>query len=217
MSLNREQLDAFLSVVFGLIVRHIREQRNQTQKPFAALLGISPEELEWIEDGTDASISVLYGISATTGISCARLGAAIQITAASLVDNPEVVRMITRKEWDALDVAVLKVLAANNDLLKLPVHNAVQQPAAGARVMPPLTPISGPPDDDDEPDPSDDEDGEDEKAPPARANGTSLFSHGTNASTVAAPTVPATDVNNPGVQRRKPGRPRKYPVPATNE
>lgn len=233
MALNREQSDALVGVVFGTIVRHIREQRNQTLTPFAALLGMQPDELRWIEDGTDASVTALYHMAEALGVSCARIAAAMQIVVNDLLRNPATLPALKQKDWSSITKMTTHSIQNNLDLLKLPsgrsqitLEEAVKPIPKVTGVLaaspPPLTPIANYPGDDDEPDPIDDDDedlAEDDESldevnepvpPPAQPR---------SPRKVASPDVEVevkpSNQNGSGVQRRGPGRPRKYPVPPT--
>lgn len=242
MSLNREQQDILIGLVFGSIIRHIREQRNQTRTPFAALLGLSADELQWIEDGSDSSITAMYHVSEGLGISCARIAAAMQLVTKVLENNPEIEVLIRKKDWNKVNVLVLAELTKQLDLLKLSrVHTAAVAEQAVQpipKVSPelyrvqPLTPVRDATSklDDFEPEPEpvdvdevdddtddDDPDGDPDEFVDEPARHTRTSSH-TNPRKIPSPNVevavkPGNNSSAPGVQRRGPGRPRKYPVP----
>ena len=225
MALNKEQLDALVSLVFGTIVRHVRQQRNQTKGPFAALLGLSADELDWIEDGTETSITTLYKMSESLGISAARFAAALQITVNRLHTRADVAAAVRTKDWDKVTDIILAALADCHDLLKLPLpeqlplvipapppkmSNEVYTLQPGHEAPMPLTRITE--EEEEEPDFFDDDEDEedDEPAPPPPA----AKNHRSGPRKESPmPEVVLKHATNPGVQRRGPGRPRKYPVP----
>jgi transcriptional regulator with XRE-family HTH domain len=235
VALNKDQLDALVCQVFGSIVKHVRQQRNQTKGPFAALLGLSADELDWIEDGTDANVTTLYKFSEAVGISAARVAATLQIVTAKLQTRNDVGASIKQKDWDKL-VSIIDVhLADAHDLLKLPapeqqplsipapppkMSNEVYSVQPGQDPPMALTRIVDVEDDaegdfiDDEFDDDDEDDADYDEPPPPAAPPKS-----TNAPSRTRPEAPMPEVvvkhavAGQGVTRRGPGRPRKYPVP----
>jgi hypothetical protein len=235
VALNKEQLDALVSLVFGTIVRHIRQQRNQTKGPFAALIDLSADELDWIEDGTETSVTTLYKLSEVLGISAARLAASLQITTNRLHSRNDVAAAVRQKDWDKVTGMITGALGECHDLLKLPppeqlplaipapppkMSNEVYTLQPGGEAPMRLTRIAdaedeAEPDFDDELD-DDEFDDEPEEAPSVPAQPVRNHRSGPRKES-PMPEVVVKPATNQGVQRRGPGRPRKYPVPSAVE
>ena len=232
MALNKEQLDGLVGLVFGTIVKHLRNKRNQTRGPFAVLIGLSPEELEWLEDGTEASVTTLYRLGETLGVSAARLAAATQLTVNRIHERADLAAALKAKDWAKAVSIIEKALEHVHDLLKLPPPEqmALSLPAPGPRmsnevytVQPStekpmqLTRIVDAEDEDEPEGPFDDEfdDDAEEEDDDATESSPSRVGRPPRPQPPMPEVVvkPSTGAAGQGVQRRGPGRPRKYPVP----